>query len=126
MSKISSLPKLTHLVLQCYAFRGPKWEVCDKGFPQLKVIVIEDVDLVRWTMVEDCHCLQKLVVLSIKHCYKLEEISLEFGEDLHEVELIDCNPLALSCVKQLKMDFDRIYNGRGPPLNLTIQSSWNI
>ncbi|EYU17705.1 hypothetical protein MIMGU_mgv1a018542mg, partial [Erythranthe guttata] len=56
MRKISSLPNLTDLVLQCYAFRGPKWEVHDHEFQKLSHFQIEDTDLVHWKFVTTNFC----------------------------------------------------------------------
>ncbi|KAL7115440.1 hypothetical protein ACP275_04G184400 [Erythranthe tilingii] len=124
-SMISSLPNLTKLKLQCYAFRGPKWRVHKNEFRQLEMLMIEDTDLVNWT-VEDYQCLDKLEWLGIQHCYKLDEIPHAFGEELQTIKIVDCNPLALAGAKQLKKDLDGKYNCRRRPLELTIDSTWDI
>ncbi|KAL7115436.1 hypothetical protein ACP275_04G184100 [Erythranthe tilingii] len=124
-SMISSLPNLTKLKLQCYAFRGPKWQVHKNDFRQLEMLMIEDTDLVHWT-VEDYQCLDKLEWLGIRHCYKLDEIPHAFGEELCNIEIVDCNHHALASAKQLKKDLDGKYNCRRLPLNLTIHSTWDI
>ncbi|KAL7114937.1 hypothetical protein ACP275_04G152400 [Erythranthe tilingii] len=105
MTKISSLPKLRELKVRCYAFCGPEWKVERGGFPKLRYLLIEDTDLVRWTF-ENGHCFKKLKSVSIKHCYKLEEIPMELGANSHleTIELVDCNPTALACANKLKVD----------------------
>ncbi|KAL7153557.1 hypothetical protein ABFS83_04G177300 [Erythranthe nasuta] len=99
MSKISSLPNLTELKLRCYAFRGPKWKVRRHEFPKLRFLLIEDTDLVQWTF-EDDRCFERLHTLSIKHCYKLERIPMKFYRYLSKIELVDCNPLASTKLKE--------------------------
>ncbi|EYU24323.1 hypothetical protein MIMGU_mgv1a020732mg [Erythranthe guttata] len=79
MTKISSLPYLRVLKLLCYAFRGPKWQVRQDEFPKLDYLLIEDTDLVLWT-IEDGYRLDSLVWLTLKQCYKLEEIPMKFSE----------------------------------------------
>ncbi|KAK6153297.1 hypothetical protein DH2020_012936 [Rehmannia glutinosa] len=95
----ASLPSLEELKLRCYAFRGQKWETEDVGFLGLKVLTIEDTDLVHWTVGRGSF--RSLRCLSLKHCYKLEQIPREFCYFLSEIELVDCNPLAVACAKQM-------------------------
>ncbi|EYU34507.1 hypothetical protein MIMGU_mgv1a004969mg [Erythranthe guttata] len=99
MSKISFLQNLTELKLRCYAFRGPKWKVRQHEFQKLRFLLIEDTDLVQWTF-EDHRCFESLEILSVKHCYKLERIPMKFDERLLKIELVDCNPLALTKLKE--------------------------
>ncbi|KAK6141371.1 hypothetical protein DH2020_024888 [Rehmannia glutinosa] len=100
MSTISSLRNLEVLKLRCYAFRGPKWEVEDYGFRRLGFLLIEDTDLVHWAVGDDSFRLLKC--LSLKHCYKLEEIPQEFGESLTRIEVVDCSLSAVTWAKQIK------------------------
>ncbi|KAL7153588.1 hypothetical protein ABFS83_04G179400 [Erythranthe nasuta] len=124
-SMISSLPNLKILKLQCYAFRGPKWQVHKNEFRQLEMLQIDDTDLVNWT-VEDYQCLDKLTWLGIRHCYKLDKIPHAFGEELRNIEIVDCNHHAMASAKQLKKDLDGKYNCRRLPIYLTIHSTWDI
>ncbi|KAL8056916.1 hypothetical protein ABFX02_04G149800 [Erythranthe guttata] len=79
MSKIaSSLPNLVMLKLRCYAFRGQKWEVRESEFPRLEFLLIEDTDLVHWTVGNRGFFL-RLKKLSIRHCYRLVEIPIKKG-----------------------------------------------
>ncbi|KAL2242358.1 UNVERIFIED_CONTAM: hypothetical protein Sindi_0353800 [Sesamum indicum] len=48
MTAIAELPNLEVLKLQCYAFRGPKWETYERDFSQLEFLLLEETDL------EDC------------------------------------------------------------------------
>ncbi|KAI3472769.1 hypothetical protein Pfo_031296, partial [Paulownia fortunei] len=94
MSKIASFWNLEVLKLRCYAFRGPKWVTKRRGFLRLEFLLIEDTDLVHWTA--EPESFPKLHQLSIKHCYKLQEIPWEFSESLRSIEVVDSTPLGFS------------------------------
>ncbi|XP_012839892.1 PREDICTED: uncharacterized protein LOC105960272 [Erythranthe guttata] len=104
LSKISSLPKLKELKLQCYAFQGPKWEVHWDEFPALEFLFIEDIDLVQWKLKDYKYCFKNLERISVKHCYKLEKMPSKFGRNLTKIELVYCNPLVETSAKKLKSD----------------------
>ncbi|XP_012829196.1 PREDICTED: putative late blight resistance protein homolog R1A-10 [Erythranthe guttata] len=109
MSRISSLPNLRVLKLKCYAFRGPKWEVVGRfEFEALRILLIEDTDLVQWTVADDYH-FRHLSCLSIKHCYKLEEIPANFGYRFRKIELVDCNPLLVTRVEKFRENWFELY-----------------
>ncbi|XP_057789225.1 putative late blight resistance protein homolog R1C-3 [Salvia miltiorrhiza] len=101
MDVIGSLPSLEVLKLRAYAFRGSKWETQEKSFLKLEFLFIEDSDLVQWK--PRSGSFPSLIYLRMEHCYKLEEFQwlskLEFGE----IELVNCNPVALTCAKQLQL-----------------------
>ena len=88
----SKLPSLKSLELFHYAFQGPKWDIKFGCFLNLKKLVIEDTDLVRWRVQHGS--LPRLHLLSIRHCYKLQK--LDWKRDPSTVmtpiiELVDCN-----------------------------------
>ncbi|KAL8479358.1 hypothetical protein ACS0TY_026285 [Phlomoides rotata] len=91
MRNIASLPNLGVLKLRFNAFRGPEWELEENGFPNLRVLLIEDIDLVKLKWAHGNF--KTLFVLRIKHCYKLEELHLENLPKIIEVEVVDCSPL---------------------------------
>ncbi|EYU17730.1 hypothetical protein MIMGU_mgv1a001240mg [Erythranthe guttata] len=124
MRKISSLPNLRHLVLKCYAFRGPKWEVRDNEFPKLLNLQIEDTDLEQWTFQND-ECIPAIKLLRIVHCYKLKEIPLTFGTSLQIINVVDCSPMAVNCANKLKHDRDDKYVEDKHSLDLFVRSSWD-
>ncbi|KAL7153582.1 hypothetical protein ABFS83_04G179100 [Erythranthe nasuta] len=114
MRKISPLPNLKVLKLRRYAFRGPKWEVGDGEFKSLEYLQIEDTDLVSWTT-GHCLCFQTLRQLSMKHCYKLEEIPTFRDGLVTKIELVDCNPKAVDCANKITSQI----------LNVKFSYSWD-
>ncbi|KAL7115328.1 hypothetical protein ACP275_04G177000 [Erythranthe tilingii] len=125
LRKISSLPNLVFLLLECYAFRGPKWEVRDNEFLKLSHLHIEDTDLEQWKFVEsENSCLPMIYSIRILHCYKLKELPLTFGRFLEKIDLVDCNPMAEKCANTLKKEWDDKYGVHGRrPLLLDVRSS---
>ncbi|KAK6140889.1 hypothetical protein DH2020_025351 [Rehmannia glutinosa] len=100
MKVIASLPNLRVLKLRCYAFQGPKWDTHEMGFPLLEFLLIEDTDLVNWTV--ERGSFSKLQCLNLKHCYKLQEIPRKFRGSLTSIEIFDCNPLIVTCAKEMQ------------------------
>ncbi|EYU23566.1 hypothetical protein MIMGU_mgv1a020047mg, partial [Erythranthe guttata] len=121
MKLISPMPYLQVLKLRCYAFLGAKWETQDKGFPYLKVLVIEDSDLMQWTVgIKAFPCLE---LLTVKNCHKLEGIPRDFAEsDRLSIELVDCSRSASACVK--RMQEEQRNKGRDF-LKVSVTSSWD-
>ncbi|XP_047955127.1 putative late blight resistance protein homolog R1B-12 isoform X2 [Salvia hispanica] len=104
MDVIGSLPFLEVLKLRSYAFQGSRWDAQWDSFRSLKFLLIEDSDLVQLKLSGSSN---NLNYLSMKHCYKLKEIHNPASLYLYvcdvEIELEDCNPLALTCVSQLRL-----------------------
>ncbi|GFQ06974.1 putative late blight resistance protein homolog r1b-17 [Phtheirospermum japonicum] len=101
MRAISSLPNLEVLKLRCYAFQGAEWETREGEFVQLKFLLLEDTDLMKWRV--DKGCFMQLQHLVIRHCYKLVEIPLGFNRsrNFNTIELVDCSPAAIGCAKKM-------------------------
>ncbi|XP_047973240.1 putative late blight resistance protein homolog R1A-10 [Salvia hispanica] len=107
MNVIGSLPSLKALKLRSYAFQGSRWETQKASFRGLEFLLIEESDLEQWK--PGYESFPKLTYLSMKHCYKLKEIHKPASLHLEafkiiEIELEDCNPLALTCACQLQPD----------------------
>ncbi|XP_042013233.1 putative late blight resistance protein homolog R1A-10 [Salvia splendens] len=117
MNDIASLPYLGALKLRSYAFQGSHWNIDDYHFPCLKFLLIEESDLVQWE--SRYKSFPELKNLSMKHCYKLETIRIPylFNHGIAEIELEDCNPLALTWATQLQPG----YTGR---LHVTTSSTF--
>ncbi|XP_057812368.1 putative late blight resistance protein homolog R1B-17 isoform X2 [Salvia miltiorrhiza] len=100
----SLLPNLEFLRLECYAFRGPEWEIKPGSFLNLIDLRIEDTDLVQWRAQRGS--LPRLRILRMKHCYKLQQLDLSDDQSsITTIKLVDCNPLAVACANQLKDKF---------------------
>ncbi|KAL8548637.1 hypothetical protein ACS0TY_007792 [Phlomoides rotata] len=99
MSIIGELDSLRVLKLKCYAFQGKTWEVSKATFQDLEYLLIEDTDLVKWTGADKSF--PQLEKLIIKNCYKLQEIPVNVMSSLEEIRLVDCNPSAVTCAKQM-------------------------
>ncbi|KAG8378405.1 hypothetical protein BUALT_Bualt08G0134000 [Buddleja alternifolia] len=103
----ASLPKLLSLLdinahtLTKAVLEGPKWEVNEGSFSNLKFLLIEDTDLEYWETYANCFA--RLERLIIRHCYKLKVIHLkiEYTQTLQKIELVDCSTLAVAAAKQI-------------------------
>ncbi|KVH96367.1 putative late blight resistance protein homolog R1A-10 [Cynara cardunculus var. scolymus] len=83
---IGLLPKLEVLKLNVNACIGQRWETSDKGFANLKLLKLQDLDIVNWeTSSAHFPRLQRLVV---RCCLRLEGIPTSIGEIL-PLELIE-------------------------------------
>ncbi|XP_047954331.1 putative late blight resistance protein homolog R1A-10 isoform X2 [Salvia hispanica] len=102
MDGIVCLPNLEALKLRSYTFQGSHWNIDDYRFPCLKFLLIEESDLVQWE--SRYKSFPELRNLSLKHCYKLKKIRIPslFNHGITEIELEDCNPLALTWATQLQ------------------------
>ncbi|XP_057812366.1 putative late blight resistance protein homolog R1A-10 [Salvia miltiorrhiza] len=100
----SLLPNLRALILGCYAFRGPEWEIESGCFLKLTDLYIEDTDLVQWRPQRGSF--PELNNLSMNHCYKLQQLDWPYDHSwITTIELVECNPLAVACANQLKDKF---------------------
>ncbi|KAL8494682.1 hypothetical protein ACS0TY_025498 [Phlomoides rotata] len=117
MSKIASLPKLKVLKLRYNAFRGPEWELEENGFPNLEALLLEDIDLVKLKWAHGS-C-KNLIVLRIKHCYKLKEMHLGNLPNIIEIEVVDCSPLTEWHVKDNSLKYSN-------KEHLFVRSSWKL
>ncbi|XP_042017052.1 putative late blight resistance protein homolog R1A-4 isoform X1 [Salvia splendens] len=105
MNEIGSmLPNLSILVIQEYAFRGPKWDLESSCFLKL---VIEDTDLVELRAQKGRRPWIKL--LSLRYCYKLKHLDWlsSYSRETPVIEIVDCNPLVYeSAAKLPESDFE--------------------
>ncbi|XP_057812479.1 putative late blight resistance protein homolog R1A-10 [Salvia miltiorrhiza] len=100
----SLLPNLEILKLSYYAFRGPEWDITPGSFLKLIELQILDTNLVRWRPQRGSFPMLRR--LSMQHCYKLQQLDWPYDHSWIEViELVECNPLAVACVNQLKDKF---------------------
>ena len=102
----SLLPNLINLTLHHYAFCGPEWNIESGCFLTLKTLVIEDTDLVRWRPQHGS--LPKLELLSIRHCYKLQQVDWTCDPSMVKkptIELVECSPSVVAFSEQLRPYF---------------------
>ncbi|EYU17733.1 hypothetical protein MIMGU_mgv1a001335mg [Erythranthe guttata] len=121
--KISSLPNLKYLTLDCYAFRGPKWEVLGDEFPKLESLQIEGTDLEQCTSRSYC-CLPAILSVRIANCYKLKEIPLAFGTSIRSMQVDDCSTKAVECANKINQDWEEKYGDKNL-LSVYVRSSWD-
>ncbi|KAG8388540.1 hypothetical protein BUALT_Bualt02G0136100 [Buddleja alternifolia] len=102
MKTIAIHQNLEVLKLRGYAFRGPNWEVNERDFLGLKVLLIVDSDLEY--LGDSFNCFPLLERLIIRHCYKLKKIPYAIGKihRLKMIELVDCNPSVVAHAKEIQ------------------------
>lgn len=101
---IAALPNLEVLKLRWYAFRGREWKPDRGGFPQLKFLLLEDLDIEQW--IAGCDHFPFLTSLIIRHCYKLQEIPRGVGHipTLKMIEVVDCSSSTEKSAQEIKME----------------------
>ncbi|KAK4437200.1 putative late blight resistance proteinR1A-10 [Sesamum alatum] len=110
MTIVGALPNLEVLKLRKNSCRGIEWEPVEWQFCQLKHLLLEEVDLVRWGA-NEAH-FPRLQRLIIRSCYKLKEISSCIGEipTLEMIELVDCHPSAVTCAEKIQEEQESMGN----------------
>ncbi|CAI9106713.1 OLC1v1005930C1 [Oldenlandia corymbosa var. corymbosa] len=104
MSAIHRLPNLEVLKLLGNAFSGETWHVEEDTFPKLRYLILEGLNLVRWTMDSEDNvpfpCLEKLV---LKRCMCLEELPTDLAQSstLQTIEVFECDKVTES-INQLQ------------------------
>ncbi|XP_073288377.1 putative late blight resistance protein homolog R1A-3 [Primulina huaijiensis] len=90
MATLGMLPNLEVLKLRHFAFEGFSWNPVEDGFPQLKVLLMENSDPVNWDA-ESSH-FPNLRRLVLRECQRLREIPEGIGyiSTLEIIELHDC------------------------------------
>ncbi|KAH7846861.1 hypothetical protein Vadar_018966 [Vaccinium darrowii] len=122
---LQNLPWLEVLRLIKHACCGPVWDVNElKGFPQLKYLKFDDLDIKEWIASEVQFL--KLEVLVLQNCRKLEQIPSDFGylNELHEIKLVDCRRSAEESARKIQGE-QAVRKGDDDCLNLlAIYNSW--
>nr|XP_016489462.1 PREDICTED: putative late blight resistance protein homolog R1A-3 [Nicotiana tabacum] len=105
MTTISMLPKLNVLQLKNGAFRlRIAWEVTEMGFPELKFLLLEELNLVYWRAADDYFpCLDRAI---IRNCRYLNEIPQGFTDSvtLQQIELHGCHPSLVTFAEQIQKE----------------------
>ncbi|KAL0342834.1 UNVERIFIED_CONTAM: putative late blight resistance proteinR1A-10 [Sesamum calycinum] len=110
MTIVGELPNLEVLKLRRNACRGTNWEPVEGKFPQLKHLLLEEIDLVQWEA-NEAH-FPRLQRLIMRACYKLKEIPSGVGEisTLQLIKLVDCHPSAVSSALRIQDEQDSMGN----------------
>nr|GLL20344.1 putative late blight resistance protein homolog R1A-3 isoform X10 [Ipomoea trifida] len=110
MEVIGMLPNLEVLKLKSGACKGQRWKVSGGGFPKLKSLLIQGMELKQWTATDedDFPILERLI---IKHCIHLEKIPSTFVElyTLQLFELYGCQSLLLHFAKQIQQQQEELF-----------------
>lgn len=117
MRRIGKLKNLEVLKLRSYAFRGPAWKIKFEEFDQLKFLSFEDTDLVRW----DLPFNKELRFLSIKHCYRLQQLKYFMTVRIEKIEVVNSHPLAVAWAEKMK---ETNWMRKMETLEIDVQSSW--
>ncbi|KAH6794733.1 hypothetical protein C2S52_005210 [Perilla frutescens var. hirtella] len=121
MSIIGKLQNLKVLKLQCYAFRGPKWDTNNDGFRKLEFLSIEDSDVVEWNVKRSSFPELRYVI--IKDCYKLKELPYHLSNSMVLIEVIDSNPSVGKWAKQMEeKETKNVIGSR--TIGIEVHSSW--
>ncbi|XP_042039198.1 putative late blight resistance protein homolog R1B-14 [Salvia splendens] len=121
LADIGPFPCLQVLKLRQFAFQGPEWKPEDDQFPELKLLLIDCLDLKILKI--GSSCCENLESLIIKNCYQLMDIDgeeLETIGTLNRVDIIGCNYDFVDWAKKLGeylMDL-------GNDLPIRVYSSW--
>ncbi|CAI9113461.1 OLC1v1014067C1 [Oldenlandia corymbosa var. corymbosa] len=103
MSTIGKLPNLQVLKLSGTKLEDETWEMREGEFSELRVLKLEDMELVRWIADDDqLKCLQKLV---LEGCTDLEEMPcncLENIQALETIEVFQCSDAIEELVRQIE------------------------
>ncbi|XP_071940826.1 putative late blight resistance protein homolog R1A-3 [Coffea arabica] len=106
MSLIEQLPNLEVLKLRRWSMDGQRWELMEGGFPKLRVLTLEAVEVVEWTetdpdSVDYLPCLQQLILGNISN---LEMMPSCLGRisTLETIEMEDCGDGVKSSVREIE------------------------
>ncbi|CAL5354592.1 unnamed protein product [Camellia sinensis] len=114
------LPNLELLKLEKDAARGQQWATTDGGFPRLKFLKLEALNVERWITCSDHF--PSLQHLSLGCCHFLEEIPSSLGEilTLQLMEVNSCRTVGES-VRKIKEEQESIGNNW---LKVLIRERW--
>ncbi|PHT27818.1 hypothetical protein CQW23_32584 [Capsicum baccatum] len=118
---IAELPNLEVLKVMDYACSGQEWHPNVRGFPRLKILLIEDNDVKYWKATNDNFPV--LESLMIRSCQNLKDIPIEFAE-IHTLQLIElrkCSPKLGESAARIQKEQEDLGNN---PVNVRISDPW--
>ncbi|XP_027117105.2 putative late blight resistance protein homolog R1A-3 isoform X1 [Coffea arabica] len=106
MSLIEQLPNLEVLKLRERAMDGQRWELMVGGFPKLRVLTLEEVEVVEWIEADPDSddyfpCLQQLKLHDISNL-KMMPACLESISTLEEIKVSSCGDGVKSLVREIE------------------------
>ncbi|MCD7473296.1 hypothetical protein HAX54_015077 [Datura stramonium] len=109
LSIVGKLPKLATLTLTCDACVGEEWEVVNEGFPSLKFLLLQGLDLDYWrASCDHFPCLERLVV---EDCEYLDSIPREFADitTLAQIDISYCPESVGNSAMEIQQDMQDNY-----------------
>ncbi|XP_059277096.1 putative late blight resistance protein homolog R1B-17 [Lycium ferocissimum] len=101
---LEKLPALEVLKLKKHAFTGDCWELKDNSFPHLKVLWIEQTDLITWKASN--HVFPRLEKLVLRHLDKLNEVPIELAKTgkLQMMKLVKTTTTAVESARKIEAE----------------------
>ncbi|XP_063945344.1 putative late blight resistance protein homolog R1B-16 isoform X4 [Daucus carota subsp. sativus] len=98
------IPNLEVLKLKFHAFAGKHWETTTEAFPRLKILKLDDMNIVTWTASRNHFPL--LQRLQVFRCPYLTEIPEDFGNiyTLEWIELSGCSEAASISARDIQKE----------------------
>lgn len=111
LSAVGALPNLEVLKLRHNACQGNEWEPNEEQFKELKLLELEDLDLVHWRTGDEAH-FPRLKHLTIKSCDQLREIPPGIGDimTLEKIELVNCHPRIVTSAVEIREEQESFGN----------------
>ncbi|XP_058192289.1 putative late blight resistance protein homolog R1B-8 [Rhododendron vialii] len=121
---LTGLPSLEVLKLLVDSCCGPVWDTSEleEGFPQLKYLRFESLDIEEWNASEDQF--PGLEVLVLRSCQKLERIPIDFANlnELREITMNQCSPSLEESSREIQEEL-RNKKGDDDCLNLLLNNN---
>nr|XP_027060904.1 putative late blight resistance protein homolog R1A-3 [Coffea arabica] len=99
---IENLPNLEVLKLLDRAFKGEIWNMEKEGFPKVRFLKIDDLDVGKWTAYEGVDCFPSLQKLALISCRSLKEIPSCLGSSTLEIIEVSHCPFSASFIEPLQ------------------------
>nr|ABY61745.1 resistance protein PSH-RGH6 [Solanum tuberosum] len=109
LSIVGKLPKLEVLQLSGNAFIGEEWEVVEEGFPHLKFLFLDNLNIQYWRASSDHF--PYLERLFLRGCNNLDSIPRDFADitTLALIDISDCQQSVGNSAKQIQQDIQDNY-----------------
>ncbi|XP_027164061.1 putative late blight resistance protein homolog R1B-17 [Coffea eugenioides] len=105
ISVIQELPDLEVLILLGESFVGERWDLTPRGFPKLRCLSLENLDVAEWEgATDDDVVFPHLEKLRLSGVLELKEVPSCLGQSssLEEIEVRDCNDSLKESVREIE------------------------